>query len=77
MIPCRGNTFLFRSYQLLPHLYLGPFKGFLSRHDALQGPQLTSCVASGTTEKQGRRLACWAKHGLCRKLTTQTLILCV
>ena len=30
MTPHRGNTILFRSYQQLPRLRLGPSKGFLS-----------------------------------------------
>ena len=36
--PRQGNTFLFCSYKQLSLLWLGPFKGFLSRHGALQGP---------------------------------------
>ena len=38
MAPGRGNTILFRSCQQLPRLRLGPLKGFLSWHGALQGP---------------------------------------
>ena len=30
MTPRRVNTLVFHSYQQLPHLRLGPFKGFLS-----------------------------------------------
>ena len=37
-ISWRANTFHFPSSQQLPRLHLGPFKGFLSWHDALQGP---------------------------------------
>ena len=36
--PNWGNTFLFRSYQQLPCLHLGPLRCFLSWHGALQGP---------------------------------------
>ena len=34
--PHQGNTVLFRSSQQLPRLHLGPLKGFLSWHVALQ-----------------------------------------
>ena len=44
-----GNAIFFR----LARLRLRPLKGFLSWHDALQGHRLASCLASGTTEKQG------------------------
>ena len=37
MTPCRGNTYLSYSFHQLPCLRLGPLKGFLSWHDALQG----------------------------------------
>ena len=36
--PSSGNNILFRSSQQLPRLRLGPLKGFLSWHSALQGP---------------------------------------
>ena len=35
---CRGDAFLFCSSQQLSRLCLGPLKGFLSWHGALQGP---------------------------------------
>ena len=38
MTPCQGNTFLFCFSHQLPRLRLGPMKGFLSWHGALQGP---------------------------------------
>ena len=40
MIPraCQGKTFLFRSSQQLPCLWLGPLKAFLSWYGTLQGP---------------------------------------
>ena len=38
MTPQRGNTFLLHYSQELPRLRLGPLKGFLSSHSALQGP---------------------------------------
>ena len=46
----RGNTILFRSSQQLPHLRLGPLKGFLSWHGALQGPstRLVCCFRNYT-----------------------------
>ena len=38
MTSCQLNIFLFWSSQELPRLRLGPLKGFLSWHGALQGP---------------------------------------
>ena len=40
----RGNTILLCSSQQLPRLHLGPLKGFLSRHGALQGALDSPCA---------------------------------
>ena len=50
MTPSRGNTFLSHSSQKLPRL-----QAFLADTAPLKGPRLASCVAFGTTEKQGHR----------------------
>ena len=52
--PRRGSTILFLSSLQLPHLRLGPSKGFFET-TSFKGPRLTSCVASGCLEKEGNR----------------------
>ena len=44
MTPGRGNIFLFCFSQQLPRLHLGPLKGFLGWHGALQGPLTLPCA---------------------------------
>ena len=57
MTPHQGNSILFRSSQQLPHLRLGPSKGFLSWHGALLGPstRLVCCFRNyrGTRTPSG------------------------
>ena len=57
MTPRLGNAIPFRSSQQLPFLRLGALKGFLSWHDALQGPETeTKELLVGTTENSVSRL---------------------
>ena len=44
MTPQQVNINLFRSSQQLPCQGLGPSKGFLSRHIALQWPSTSTCA---------------------------------
>ena len=72
MTPRRGNTILFRSSQQLPspsRILEGLFE--LTRRPS-SGPQLTSCVASGTTKKQGHGQVCIARREGPRTPSTTT-----
>ena len=55
MTPHRRDTIFFRSSQQLPRLE--------GRRVSSKSPRLASCVASGTTEIQGHRQVCQARHG--------------
>ena len=62
---CGGNTFHFRSSQQLPRLRLSdPWRSFWADTASFKGPQLASCAASITTEKQGR-CQVWRTRGGC------------
>ena len=52
------NNFLFYSFQQLPCLCLGTLKGFWADTAPCKCPQLASCIASRTTEKQGDCRVC-------------------
>ena len=75
MTPRWGNTILFRSSQQLPRHRLGPLKGFLSWHCALQGPstRLVCCFRiyretrkqSGVPRSQDTVKNNWRKPWLC------------
>ena len=64
--PHRGSTFLFRSYQQLPHHRLGPLKGFLSWHGL---PELKRCTDTVKCVALAPEVP-----GHCQKKLTQTLI---
>ena len=73
MTPNWGKTVLFRSSQQLPRLRLGPLKGFFEGpFKVFKGPQLASCVASGTTEIQGHCQVCCARRRGPRTPSTAT-----
>ena len=74
MTPWRGNTNLFHSYQRqqLPRLRLGPLKGFLSWHAALQGPSPHLLLASVTAETKGQ--VCQARRGRGPRTPSRTTV---
>ena len=67
MTPCWGNTFLFRP---LPRLCLGPLKGYLSWHCALQG--LSTCLLGCIWNYRELRTQSCARHGCPKTLSKIT-----
>ena len=71
MTPRQGNIIFFRSPQQLPPLCPGPLKGLCQLKKPFNSPMLLD-NASGTTEIQGHRQVCFARHGVPRTLSRKT-----
>ena len=69
-----GNTFLFCSYKQLPRLRLGPLKGFLSWHGAVQGPWncLVCCVQNYRESRTMSGVSHWGWKSPFRRTLSRT-----